>query len=106
MKFTKKVKKGLLLSFLACVLLGGVWIVPKVYAYLNIGTSFVAHQMCSCIYVAKRDYESCLPDLPETLSGIKSEIILSDDVSRVRAWLPIVTEKTAIFRAGYGCMVE
>ena len=80
----------------------GAWIF--VLPLVEMGTGFVAKQVCSCMYVAERGFEDCATDqrrygpriesrpLPE-LNGVKAEI-----------W-PFVSS-SAYYHRGSGCTQE
>lgn len=68
----------------------------------EVGAGFVAKQLCSCLFVARRDAAACRLDLRPDLSPVRSEI---EDGS-VRAWVPLLASRTARFREGSGCSLE
>ena len=72
-------------------------------AQANIGAGYVAHQICSCVFVAERSYESCLPDLLPVMDRIQSEIVEIGNRRGVRGWIPLLANRTALHTPGRGC---
>jgi hypothetical protein len=72
----------------------------------SIGAGYVAHQMCSCVFVAGRSYESCRPDMLPVMDRIRSEIIERDGLEGVRGWIPLFADRTAIRTPGLGCSLD
>ena len=72
--------------------------------YADVGTSYAARVACSCRFVAGRSLEDCEKD---KLAGMEL-VSLSDDedAKSVTARFPLVTSNTAIYREGYGCVLE
>ena len=69
----------------------------------HVGAGYVAHQICSCIFVAKRSHQSCLPDLLPVMDSIQSEIIEIRSRQGVRGWIPLLANRRAIHTPGRGC---
>ncbi len=93
------------------LLLVGVGLSGAVYAYrepihgyASVGTSYAARVACSCRFVAGRSMEDCEKD---KLGGMEL-VTLSDDLDAksVTARFPLVTSNTAVYREGYGCVLE
>ncbi len=72
-------------------------------AQANIGAGYVAHQICSCIFVAERSYESCLPDLLPVMDSIRSEVVEIGEHQGVRGWVPLLADRRAVHTPGRGC---
>lgn len=70
-------------------------------AMANVGVGFVAKQMCSCIYVAERSFDSCRPDIFEAMDDVQAEVL--DEPPGVRAWIPWLGERRAHYRGDFGC---
>lgn len=72
--------------------------------YGDVGTAYAARVACSCRFVAGRSLEDCEKD---KLAGMEL-VSLSDDpqAQSVTATFPLVTSSTAVYRAGYGCVLE
>jgi len=75
---------GVGLFVVAGVLVYAIWVRPFL-AFANVGIGYVAKQMCSCIYVAERSFESCRPDMLESMDDIQAET--TEDPPGVRAWV-------------------
>lgn len=89
----------------AVVLLGSgvgyvVWVRPFL-ALANTGVGYVAKQMCSCIYVGERSFDSCRPDMLVSMDDIQAEVL--EAPSGVRAWVPGLGERNAHYRGDLGC---
>jgi hypothetical protein len=79
------------------------WVVPTRKA-VDIGAGLLAKQVCSCVYLAQRDAADCRADETALLDPIQLEIL--PDVNRVHAWILGLADRTAIYREGFGCMLE
>ncbi len=78
----------------------------KTRSQAQIGAGYVAHQVCSCIFVAQRSQEGCLPDLLPSMGAIRSEIVEVAGRPGVRAWLPFFPERTALYTPKLGCALQ
>lgn len=76
---------------------------PKVSALADVGAGYVAHQVCSCVFVADRSDEACRRDVPPDMSSVRSERIERDGRPGVRAWVPLYAERVALYDPGFGC---
>jgi len=65
----------------------------------------VAHQICSCLCVSKRELQSCLDDRWLNMQSIGAEPIQLDGVPAVEANGFIAT-RTASYEAGFGCTLQ
>ena len=69
-----QIKRGLQIA-------GLVLLVVAAFAYrgaraqAQTGAGYIAHQLCSCIFVAERSLESCRPDMLPVMDRIQAEII-------------------------------
>jgi hypothetical protein len=70
----------------------------------DVGAGYVAKQMCSCIFVGERRFESCRGDMPPAMKDVRAELTPSAD--GVRAWVPLLASRTARLRPGTGCTLE
>ncbi len=92
---------------LAVVLVLGIAaarVLPGLRQATGVGAGYVAHQMCSCIFVANRSYDSCRPDMLAVMKEIEVEVM--DDPSGVRAWVPMLSERVALYEEGFGCTLQ
>ncbi len=84
---------------------GAVYL-PRLRQAAAVGAGFVAKQMCSCVYVAGRSFESCRPDMMEEMARIRSEALSGGEEIGVRAWLPLLAERRARFHEDFGCTLQ
>jgi len=84
----------------------GVFAYQDLRAQASIGAGYVAHQVCSCVFVAERSYESCLPDLMPIMSQIRSEVVDIDGHSGIRGWVPFLSDRVAVHRPDLGCALD
>ncbi len=104
MSRTKKVATGVTVV-LAIGLATGYfrWYLPTRNA-VDIGAGMLAKQVCSCVFVTKRDVADCRADQFASMDPIQLEVRSGEN--RVRAWIPALAERTAIHREGFGCTLE
>jgi hypothetical protein len=93
--------KWMLLAVLVVAAAGALRYGPRIYRLGTIGAGYVAKQMCSCVFVAGRSAESCRSDMPPDMASVRAEIL--DGGSGVRAWVPLIVERTAHHAARSGC---
>lgn len=72
--------------------------------YARVSTAYSARVACSCRFVSGRSLEDCAKD---RLEGMEL-VTLVEDAERksVTARFPLIASDTAIFREGYGCVLE
>ena len=90
----------------AIAIVAGIWwgfYRPTRHA-VDIGAGMLAKQVCSCLYVAKRSVEDCRADQFESMDRIEVEVLRGE--GRVRAWIPVLGARSAIYREGLGCTLE
>ena len=75
-------------------------------AQAQIGAGYIAHQLCSCVFVAERSIESCRPDMLPVMDRIQAEIIDVDGKKGVRGWIPLFAERRALHSEGRGCALD
>jgi hypothetical protein len=95
--------KGLLIGGIVLVAIAGiaVWAGRDAYATARIGTTYVAKQTCSCLFVARRSSDSCQSDYnPSDLEPLTVRPT-SNSVS-VSALAGLVSAR-AEYEEGYGC---
>ncbi len=80
---------------------------PALRRDANVGAGFLAKQMCSCLYVAGRDFDGCRADMMEAMDAIPVQRFSEGERTGVRAgvaWLGF--ERVALHRAGTGCTLD
>ncbi len=92
------------LGLLAALLLAATILGPRLVRLSRIGAGYVAKQMCSCLYVAERDFDGCRSDIPASMDRIRAEPI--DSPRSVRASLFGLIERQALHHPGSGCTLE
>ena len=76
---------------------------PTISARADVGAGYVAHQTCSCVFVAGRSDEACRRDIPLEMEPVRSARIERDGREGVRAWVPLYAERVALYDPGGGC---
>jgi hypothetical protein len=75
-----------------------------IQGYSTIAPAYTARVACSCRYVAGRSLEDCAKD---KLAGMEAVTLVADEEAKsVTARFPLVSEATATYRKGYGCVLE
>ncbi len=98
-------KRILQIAVIVFILLGAfAYRDPRAQA--TIGAGYAAHQLCSCVFVAERSYESCRPDLPLFMDQVQSEVVEQDGRSGVRGWVPFFSDRFAFHQPGLGCALD
>ena len=94
--------KWLLILGVLVLLLGiGVWSSRDTFATARIGTTYVAKQICSCLFVAGRSLESCHTDFEaEALRAL--DVQVSEQAVTASALRGYISAR-AQFEQGYGC---
>jgi hypothetical protein len=79
----------------------GVWGARDTLATVRIGTTYVAKQTCSCLFVAGRPLDSCSTDFdPESLRSL--DVVTGDSAVTVSALGGLISAR-AEFEKGFGC---
>jgi hypothetical protein len=94
--------RWLAIGAVVLIALAGIFIGPRVYRLSTIGAGYIAKQMCSCIYVGEREFDSCRQDMPPDMFRVKAEVIEGG----VRAWVTGIVERTASYRPESGCTLH
>ncbi len=84
----------------------GVVYLPPLRQAAAVGAGFVAKQMCSCVYVAGRSFESCRPEMMEEMAQVRSEALADGEETGVRAWVTLLAERRARFHEDFGCTLH
>jgi hypothetical protein len=94
----------LLLLIVAAIAIGLYIYREPIKGYADVGTSYAARVACSCRFVAGRSLEDCEKD---KLDGMELVTLVDNPQAKsVTARFPLVTSNTAIYRKGYGCVLE
>jgi hypothetical protein len=88
-------------ALLLLVVLGTAVLLPRMARLSNIGTGYLAKQMCSCIFVGEREFDACRSDMPASMAKVQAALLESEP--GVKAWIPVFAERRARYRAGSGC---
>ena len=68
------------------------------------GTGYGAKVACSCRYVAGRELSDCRDDF---VPGMEIIMLSEDaDAQSVTASVPMIRSHTAVYRDGFGCVLE
>lgn len=95
-------RKWQLLVVVLVLLLGiGVWGGRDTLATARIGTTYVAKQTCSCLFVAERPLDSCRTDYDD--EAVRSLDVVTSDSSVTVSALGGLISSRAEFEQGYGC---
>lgn len=90
---------GALLGFLC--LGAGLYYGRDGAAFARVGTSYVAKQLCSCLYLSERRIESCQTDFPQ--AQLKW-LTMTPAASRVKVTAAFgLFSAEAVYESGYGC---
>jgi hypothetical protein len=94
-----------LLALIALGVGGAAWAFREpITGYGSIASAYSARVACSCRFVAGRSLEDCAKD---KLAGMEAVTLVDDpEAKSVTARFPLVTEATATYREGYGCVLE
>lgn len=70
----------------------------------DLASGYVAHVVCSCRYVGRRDLKSCATDLEPGMQIVR----MSDDPAarRITAWVPLLAKHTATWSPEFGCSLD
>lgn len=97
------------LIFLGCIVIvglgGGAWLKQSRFGRrADLAAGYVAHVVCSCHYVGKRDMKSCATDFEPGMEIVK----MSDDpaAKRITAWVPLLAKHTATYTPAFGCALD
>jgi hypothetical protein len=74
---------------------------PRIARLSRIGAGYIAKQMCSCIFVGARDFDSCRQDMPPDMFRVQAEVLTGEQ--GVRAWVTGFAERTARYTPATGC---
>lgn len=92
---------GLALAAMAVLL---AWQGRALYAQAQVGAAYGARIGCSCRYVEGRGMDSCQEDKEPGMALVQIEDVPPEKA--VRATVPLIANRTARFREGWGCLLE
>ena len=93
---------GIVAGLVGLIALAGLLWGPRAVGMAQVGVGYVAKQICSCVYVAGREVDSCRADLLPSMDPIDVQVLR--DREGVRASLLMgAVERTALHHAGSGC---
>jgi hypothetical protein len=75
-------------------------------ARANVGAGYVAHQICSCVFVSERSHAACRDDLLPVMAPVESEIVDEPGRHGVRAGVTGLASRVAWHRPELGCMLD
>ncbi|WP_129649266.1 hypothetical protein [Peristeroidobacter agariperforans] len=79
----------------------GVWSARDTYATARMGTTYVAKQTCSCLFVAGRPLDSCSTDFdPEALQSL--DVVAGNGAVTASALGGLISSRSR-FEDGFGC---
>ena len=81
----------------------GVYVRP-LRELADTGAGFLAKQMCSCIYVDKRSFDACRPDMMPAMDPIDAEVLTAPP--GVRASVLLTIERLALYDEELGCTLQ
>ncbi len=91
-------------ALLAALVAAAAYYGPRLRQQGRLGSGFVAKQVCSCMFVGGRDLAACRADLRPRAERVQAEVLLPERA--VRAWVPLLGERTARYHDGTGCSLE
>lgn len=100
----RRVLRMVLVLGLLALVAAAAYTLPRLRQQTRIGSAYVAHQVCSCVFLGGGTLESCQADLLPPAPRIRTELLPSDRA--VRAWFPLFAEATARFQPHTGCTLE
>lgn len=95
-------RKGQLILVVLVLLVGiGVWASRDTLATARIGTTYVAKQTCSCLFVAERPLESCRTDFDD--ESVRALDVITSKAGVTVSALGGLISSRAKFEPGFGC---
>lgn len=87
----------------ALLLLGvGGFYYARLRGMAAIGAGYVAKEVCSCVFVGGRSFDSCRPDVPESMDRVQAELLPDG----VHAFVTGLASRVARFEPGFGCTLR
>lgn len=110
--------KALLIGLAALIMIGAAvwqfWLKQQV-AFAKVATAYGAKQVCSCLFVAEREFDSCLGDFTTDVSQVNFSVSSSEVTENGRSRtdntvtadvLGGLVKNRARFEPGLGCTLE
>ena len=102
-------RKGVVLWVAVALVLvlaaGGAWAWRRLAPYPQVGSVYLAEQMCACVFVAGRGEPSCRAEFEPDISKFHVKVSRRDaDHGEVQTRL-LVFRGAARFERGYGCTI-
>ena len=99
-------RRALWILLIAAVVLAisGVVFLREPLRQVDVGTGYVAKQMCSCVHLGQRNVASCRPDIPPSMDAIELEALPGGD--GFQASVPLLSTSIARFAPANGCVLE
>jgi hypothetical protein len=97
-----RILRRIVIAVIGLLVVGIVFLRIRFGDEADIGTAYGAKHLCSCIFVGGRDYEACRRDFGPAMEPVRSEVI----GQAVRAWIPLLSSRTARFYERTGCTLE
>ena len=110
--------KVLLITLAALIVIGAAvwqfWLKDQV-EFADIASAYGAKQVCSCHFVAEREFDSCLGDFTEDISQVSFSVsssqvtengVSSSDRTVTASVLGGMIQDRARFEPGLGCTLE
>lgn len=91
-------------AVLVIVVVAGAVFARRIHRLSVIGAGYIAKQMCSCVFVAERDFTSCRADMPPDMVRVQAEVLAGE--RGVHAWVPGIAERTARYTPDTGCTLD
>jgi len=79
------------------------WLIPA-RSGVAVGAGMLAKQMCSCMFVAERPQEDCRADQFPIMDPVTVEV--GNDGRSVRAFIPLLGERSATYTEDFGCTLQ
>ena len=86
---------------LVALVVGGFFLV-RLRAMASVGAGYVAKEVCSCVFVGGRSFDSCRPDVPASMDRVRAELLPDG----VRGFVPALAERVARYEPGFGCTLH
>lgn len=93
-----------LIAMLGAFALYGAWKWSEWQRAGETGAAYAARITCSCRYIGGRDAKSCARDILDD-AGL-AFVAEEPEQKAVRASIPLLGSARAVFRPGYGCVLD